>query len=101
MSGTPASERKPAPMRRDWLAKTSAGALLGFSLALLCSALLDWACAALPPGTRAQFAMWVVTPVWLGVLSSCFLFRSGARAWLFLGGANLLALGALSLTRLS
>ncbi len=94
---SPSSEA--VPIRRDWLAKSLAGGLLGFSLAMGCSGLLLAACASLPPGTRAQLAMWLVTPVWLGVLSSCYFFRSGLRAWLWLGGANLLVFGLLFLAR--
>lgn len=45
--------------------------------------------------------MWLVTPIWLTVLSLVFLFASGRRAWLWLGGANALVFGALALLRLS
>ncbi|NSL54459.1 hypothetical protein [Uliginosibacterium aquaticum] len=90
---------KPAPIRRDWIAKSLAGALLGFTLAMGCSGLLILATAGLAPGTRAQFAMWLVTPIWLGVLSGCFFFSSGLRAWLWLGGANLLVFATLLLAR--
>jgi hypothetical protein len=99
MSST--TKTAPPAIRRDWLAKTTAGALLGFTLAIGCSGLLAWASAGLPAGTRAQFAMWLVAPVWLGVLSGCFFFASGLRAWLWLGAANLIVFGALLLTRLN
>lgn len=91
---------KPAPIRRDWFSKTLAGTLLGFTLAIGCSGLLALALSGLAFGTRAQLAMWLVPPVWLGVLSACFMFGSGLRAWLWLGAANLLVFGALALARL-
>ena len=87
--------------RRDWLSKILAGVLLGFLLALGCSGMF----VALTPGiqasARAQLAMWLVIPVWLGVLGGCFFFRSGTRAWLWLGSANALAFGVLAAMRMS
>lgn len=79
------------PIRRDWLAKTLAGVLLGFSFAMLCSGLLLAAMSSLPPGVRAQYAMWIVVPIWFAVLAACYAVRSGLRVWLWLGGANLIA----------
>lgn len=90
-----------ATIRRDWLAKSTAGVLLGFTLALTCSGLLAHALAGIAPSARAQLVMWSIAPVWLVVMSACFFFRSGVRAWLWLGGANLLAVGALLLLRLT
>lgn len=80
------------PIRPDWWSKTLAGTLLGFTLAVALSGLFAW----IGPGGPAamnkyQFNMWLVPPLWLAVVSFCFLFRSGLRAWLWLGGANLLA----------
>lgn len=86
---------KPAPIRRDWLAKSLAGTLLGFTLAFGCSGLFALAAQGMPPSPRAQLMMWMITPIWLGVLGGCFFFRSGLRAWLWLGGANLLVFGLL------
>lgn len=34
-------------------------------------------------------------PVWIGVMSAAFACRSGARAWLWLGGATVLVFAAL------
>lgn len=94
------SAAKPGSVARDWLSKTLAGALLGFALAIACSGILSWALSNLSLPIRGQLAMWLVAPVWLGVLSGVYFFRSGARAWAWLGGANLLAFGALAATRL-
>ncbi|WP_374359237.1 hypothetical protein [Pseudoduganella danionis] len=79
-----------APIARDWLGKTLAGILLGFTLALGCSALFVWLAASLPQSARSQLAMWLLAPVWIGVLGGVFFFRSGKQAWLWLGAANLL-----------
>jgi hypothetical protein len=84
------AEAKPAPIRRDWWAKSLAGALLGLTLALAVGGMfmryVDG-----PAMITSQIAMWVVPPVWMAVLSFCFLFRSGLRAWLWLLAANALA----------
>jgi hypothetical protein len=91
MTEAPSSTLSPRaePIRRDWLAKSLAGVFAGFTFAMGCSGLLLAALGGFPPPLRAQFAMWLVVPVWLGVLASCFATRSGLRAWLWLGGGNL------------
>lgn len=72
---------------RDWFGKASAGLLLGLAISLGLSGLLSWALGvgdtyfALP----GQFTMWAISPLWCGILSFCFLFRSGPRAWTILG----------------
>ncbi|MFD4840086.1 hypothetical protein ACFWP0_21475 [Achromobacter sp. NPDC058515] len=88
---------KPAPIRRDWISKSLAGSLLGFALALGASALLAAAMAGVPLATRSQLAMWLVPPVWLGILSAVYFFESGLRAWAWLGGACLALYGGLFL----
>lgn len=80
---------------RDWLGKSSAGLILGLTLAIGLTGLFAW----FWPGglmhssAKTQMNMWLVAPIWTGVLSFCFLFRSSLRAWLWLGGANLLTWG--------
>lgn len=91
---------KPRPIQRDWVSKTLAGTLLGFSLALGCSGLFTLANPDMALSVKGQLAMWMVAPVWLGTLAGCYFFASGRRAWLCLGGANLLAFGALAVLRL-
>ncbi len=82
--------------RLDWASKSVAGTVLGFGLAVGLVGLFAWVG---PGGLRAvnkfQFNMWLVPPLWLGILSASFLFRSGLRAWMWLGGANVLAHAAL------
>ncbi len=82
---------------RNWFGKASAGLILGYGLALGLSGLFAW----FGPqgieggGGKAQINMWLMSPVWALVLSFCFLFRDGPRAWLWLGLANLLVFGLL------
>jgi hypothetical protein len=86
-------------IRRDWVSKTLAGTLLGLSLAFACSAVFAHLAAGLAPPLRAQLAMWMVIPVWLTVLSCVYLFRSGKRAWLWLGLVNIAVAGVLAVAR--
>ncbi|MTJ83602.1 MAG: hypothetical protein F8N37_21660 [Telmatospirillum sp.] len=75
--------------RYDWLSKSLAGVLLGYGLALSLAGLVAKLA---PPGPAlTQLVMWLVAPLWLSTLAATFLFRSGLRAWIWLGGANLLA----------
>jgi len=84
-----------AAIRRDWVGKTLAGTLLGFALGVIAGAFFVRFGPALSLPVTAQLAMWIVTPVWFTVLSLCFLFGSGLRAWAWLGGAVALGLAVL------
>lgn len=75
---------------RDWVSKSIAGTLLGLALGLAAGGAV-MRLSTTTPMIAAQFAMWIVPPVWMGVLSLCFLFRDGLRTWLWLGAATLLA----------
>lgn len=93
-------KKKYPPIQPDWISKTLAGCILGFLLALSLSGIFAW----LGPGgleapNKSQFNMWIVPPIWLTVFSLVYFFRSGLRAWLWLGGATLLAIAILFLTR--
>lgn len=87
-----------AQIRPDWLRKSLAGSVLGFTLAIALAGLFA---VSSPGGLEArnkyQLVMWLVAPIWLCVASLVFLFRSGLFAFLLLGGANVLAFGALYL----
>jgi len=84
-------------IRPDWWAKTLAGLLLGFGLAMALVGLLAY----LGPGgisaTDGRFTTlrFLMPFAWIAVFSLCYLFRSGLAAWLWLGGANLVAFGLL------
>lgn len=86
-----------------WLGKTSAAVLLGPVIALALSGLFAWLGPGGVPGGdgKLQFNMWLVAPVWVAVLSAVHLFRSGMRAWLWLGLAAAALMAALALVRLT
>lgn len=89
------------PIRRDILSKSLAGVFLGFALAIALAGLFaHLGPEGLEGRNKYQLVMWLVAPIWLGVLSCVFLFRSGLRAWAWLGGASLLAHGGLHACRL-
>ena len=83
-------------LRPDWISKSLAGLIGGFVIALGLAGLFAW----VGPGgldapNKVQFNMWIITPLWMLILSLVFLFRTGWRAWLWLGGAALLVQGLL------
>jgi hypothetical protein len=96
----PSTRRNGDTLSRHWLGKTLAGVVCGFVLGVAAGGLL----ACLAPGgfyapSKPQIAMWLVPPVWVAVMASAFAFRSGARAWLWLGGASAIALVCLVMAR--
>ena len=54
---------------------------------------------ALDEQNKFQVAMWLVPPIWIGVMSASFMFRTGLRAWVWLGGASALGFAMLALAR--
>jgi hypothetical protein len=85
------------PVGREWGSKTLAGALLGLSLALACSAIFARLASGIAPQVRAQLTMWMVMPIWLSALASSWGFESGKRAWRWLALANLAAASSLAI----
>lgn len=85
---------------RDWFGKAAAGLILGFALALGISGLLAWTIGVSGTffSTRGQLTMWAIAPIWCAILSFCFLFRSGLRAWAILGLATAAVWAALFAT---
>lgn len=78
---------KHPPIQRDWLSKSLAGCVLGFSLALALCGLVS----RLMPGldsAEAQLLLWLLPLPWLAVLGTVFLFRNGRQAWLWLSMTN-------------
>jgi hypothetical protein len=74
--------------RTDWLSKSLAGTLLGFFAAMAMCGLSFLLPLQIGRSGEAQLIMWLLGPIWLTILSTCFLFRSGARAWFWLGLTN-------------
>ncbi|WP_256078064.1 hypothetical protein [Massilia sp. YIM B04103] len=71
--------------------KSTAAFLLGLPLAVALVGI-----AALLSGDQRFYtlpALVLFFLAWVGVMTLAFAFRSGARAWLWLGGATLLAYG--------
>ena len=68
------------------LGKSTAAAFLGLPLAVLMVGL-----AALLSGDQARTTLPLLLLfflVWVGVMTGAFMFRSGLRAWLWMGGAT-------------
>ncbi|CDG82920.1 hypothetical protein [Janthinobacterium agaricidamnosum] len=75
-----------------WL-KSLAALVLGLPLAVAVIGL-----AVLLSGDHVRYTLpWLLMffPAWVGAMSMAFLFQSGARACLWMGGANLLAYAVL------
>ncbi|MFZ6743834.1 hypothetical protein ACO0LC_11445 [Undibacterium sp. JH2W] len=94
------NEAKKTPIRADWWTKTISGLVLGFTLALTISGLFAWA----GPGgiaapQKVQFVMWLITPIWMLILSLIYLVRTGVRALTGLLFANVLAYALLFLVK--
>jgi len=87
---------------RDWFGKVSAAFALGFTLALALTCTFGALFSRGDPffSAQGQIAMWLMAPIWCGLLSLCFLFRSTARAWGWLAMANLLAWALYATVRL-
>lgn len=88
-----ASTRPRGDLLKGWAGKTLAGTVCGLAIALAASGFFMY------PGFDAntvfdkyQIAMWIVPPIWLAVLSCCYLFRDVRHAWLWLGGISVVTL---------
>jgi hypothetical protein len=81
-------------------ARAGAGVLPGFFLAAALIGLLGWL---LPGSWESTMVAGLAAffPLWIGVICAAFRFSSGRRAWLWLGGLALLALGLLWLLQTS
>lgn len=76
------------PFRADWISKSLAGIVLGFFAAMAICGLFFLLPLQIGRSGEAQLIMWLLGPIWLTILSTCFLFRTGARAWFWLGVTN-------------
>jgi len=87
---------------RGWLGKASAAVVAGFGLTM---ALTSIFAAFFSRGDsyftpQGQMAMWLSSPIWCLILSFCFFFRSGARAWAWLIAANVVAWAIYAVVRM-
>lgn len=85
--------------RADWLTKSLAGVFLGLSLSLALTGLYSLAAADVHLSQRSQLAMWSTWPMWTAAMAGSYAFRTGTRAWAWLGAANVLAWGVFLLLR--
>jgi hypothetical protein len=81
------------------IARCLAGTVLGFPLAALLLALL---LQLLPQHGQALLipALILFFPLWTTFMAIAYMFRSGPRAWLVMGSANIVVFAALWLLRL-
>ena len=82
------------------IARCLAGTLLGCPLAALLLALVLYL---LPHHGQAVLipALILFFPLWTAFMACAYLFRSGPRAWLVMGGANVATYAMLWLLRLA
>ena len=79
--------------------KSTAAAFLGLPLAVIVVGL----CALLSHEQARTTLPWLLMffPAWIGAMTIAFLFRSGLRAWLWMGGASVLGYAAMVLLKAS
>ena len=80
------------------LAKTFAGILLGLPLAMALVSVLVW----IWPVSSESVVIPMLTvffPLWIAIMAGTYMFRSGARAWVWLAVANFGTFGALYLAK--
>lgn len=92
-------KRNAAPTEltsRDWLGKVVAAVLLGFTASVALTCLFNLVADVRDSffDARGQIAMWAIAPLWAGILSFCFFFRSARHAWFWLATANVLLWGS-------
>ncbi|PCJ31611.1 MAG: hypothetical protein COA90_05480 [Gammaproteobacteria bacterium] len=91
---------KQIRIQSHWWSKTFIGSLLGLSLAFFLVGIFAWA----GPGgisaeNKVQFNMWIITPIWLLLFSTVYLYPTRWHALFYIGGANILAYATLFLVQ--
>ncbi|KZN54715.1 hypothetical protein N474_17550 [Pseudoalteromonas luteoviolacea CPMOR-2] len=90
-----------------WWGKTLAGIFAGFFLSIGIVGIFAWLG---PDGLtqqiteeqrlwKTQFNMWIITPIWLLILSFVYLFKTSREAWTWLGGAACTSLIIIAILR--
>lgn len=74
-----------------WWLKTFAGLTLGLTLSFALIGMFAW----YGPGgidapVKVQFNMWMISPIWLIILTFSYLFKTGLKAFIYLGSANIM-----------
>ena len=74
----------------QWWGKTLVGFILGLAIAYGLVAIFTW----FGPGgidakDKVQFNMWMISPIWLLILSFVYLFKTTKTAFLYLFSTNI------------
>lgn len=94
-------------IKSHWWGKMIAGVVLGLGLSFALVGLFAWLgsdglqqqISAERLLWRSQFLMWMITPIWLLILSLVYLFPTAKQAFIWLGGANIIAYAALFMVK--
>ena len=75
-----------------WWLKTSAGLILGLTLSYALIGTFAWyGPGGIDAAVKVQFNMWMISPIWLTILTFSYLFKTGLKAIIYLGSANIIA----------
>jgi hypothetical protein len=83
-----------------WIGKTTAGVVCGFALAIAASGLLVQIVSGSSAEVgKAEVAMLSVPLIWTAAFSAAYLFRTGLRAWVWLGAFSAAAFALLQVCK--
>ena len=75
-----------------WWLKTSAGLILGLTLSYALIGIFAWyGPGGIDAAVKVQFNMWMISPIWLTILTFSYLFKTGLKAIIYLGSANIIS----------
>ncbi|GAA0823173.1 hypothetical protein GCM10009111_32440 [Colwellia asteriadis] len=84
--------RADEKIQPHWWLKTFAGLLFGLTLAYALVGMFAWyGLGGIDAPVKVQFNMWMLSPIWLTVLTLTYLFKTGLKAFIYLGLANIVA----------
>ncbi len=85
-----------------WWQKSIAATLLGLTLSYALIGIFAWyGPGGIDAAVKVQFNMWMITPIWLTIITFSFMFKTGRHAFIYLGAANLIAYSIFVLLRWS
>jgi hypothetical protein len=74
-----------------WWVKTIAGTIFGLTLAYAFVGIFAWyGYGGINTPVKVQFNMWMISPIWMLVLSFSYLFKTGINAIVYLASANII-----------